>query len=249
MPTDIYKAVDCTKRRIAPHYTIRIDPRRKIISPGELTTLHALHAPYECDPGCYRWYVAHGDGIVSPEYGKQTNHRAPNITTNTDCQYSIAVQLWAGTKQLDYAVLSLVTYTDIEVAYDKITIEREIQYLPNDPAFYVTGQPTTPPAADTNRLRLYTWAYQYDCLDTLINKYSWSTRDFVWQWRGSATGWVLYYMTTMKRFASLPQAIAYYDGLDAHRDGEIIDKRSRAARARGCCPPRLLEYNWIMGYI
>lgn len=241
MPEEVVKGVDCRKTYRTPKRKIRIEPRRLVIKPGQLVMLSAHLAPFECAEGCYKWTLASGKGTLSPEFGKGTNYRASEIAVNVNCQSTAAIALHIGSYYLDTAILTINTDYTTRVAYDRLTIQREIEYLPPHYTWPVPGLPPPPAGELSNHARMYTWAYQYTCRDRLINKYSWSTRDFFWSWKGAEIGWRLIYPPTSSIFMGFPQAIAYYDSLDEKRDGEIIDRRGRRALAAGCCPLKLME--------
>lgn len=240
MPEEIFKGIDCRKTYGPPFRKIRIRPRRARIQPGHLVTLHAHHAPYDCDPGCYRWVLAAGGGQMSPETGKSTNYRAPQITINKDCQYTAFIALFVGAQLLDTAIFTMVTFDDGRIAYERLSLDREIEHLPPHYAWPVPGLPAPPAGALSNHARMYTWAYRYTCNDELIDKASWVTRDFFWTWKGPEIGWRLIHTVTAKTFMGYPHAITYYNNLEAKRDGELIDRRSDRIKAMGCCPLRLI---------
>ena len=240
MPEPIDKGTDCRKTYKTPKRRIRIMPRRLAVSPGKVYTLHAFHAPFECDPMCYRWYLPPDQGILSPLRGKSVSYRAPIIVKNVDCRWSATVILSIGKTHLDTAIFTINTYDDGGIAYERLSLTREIAYLSPHYEWPIPGVPSPPKGELSNHLRMYTWAYRYTCNDKLIGKSSWVTRDFMWNFNRYTEKWVLAYLVTGALFDSLPQAIAHYDIIDGKRAGDIIDRRSDKARKGGCCPLKLM---------
>lgn len=236
MPEEPYKGIDCRKRIKRPRIKVRIAPTSRVLKPGELMALSAQGAPFECDPGCYMWTLSPAMGVLSPRFGTTVYYRAPEITKNTNCEWSVTISLFIGAYELDSERYTINTFDDGKRAYERLSNEHEIEHLPPHYTWPVPGLPPPPGGALSNHVRLHAPTYRYTCNAEFIDKGVWSTRDLFWSWRWAENRWVLIHPVSGGTFTGYIHAITYFNGLAAKRNGEIIDRRSRLAKEEGCCP-------------